>query len=106
MVQISERQQLLFFHVPKCAGESMCKFDGILTRGPDRGRGVVHLAPVAAQHVFELASDSHNPQDQALCEYAQFVLMRCTLPVHTVHLYMSMMYASHISHTITITPQA
>eukprot|EP00936_MAST-01D_sp_MAST-1D-sp1_P002364 g2364.t1 len=71
MVLISERQQLLFFHVPKCAGESVCKFvqahvpdakryNGILTRGPDRGRDLMHVTPLTAQHVFELASDSRN----------------------------------------------
>ena len=71
MVLISERQQLLFFHVPKCAGESVCKFvqahvpdakryNGILTRGPDRGRDVMHVTPATAQHVFELASDSRS----------------------------------------------
>ena len=59
MVLISERQQLLFFHVPKCAGESVCKFvqahvpdakryNGILTRGPDRGRDLMHVTPLTA----------------------------------------------------------
>jgi hypothetical protein len=71
MVLLSKERKLLFFHVPKCAGESVCKYvqeqvpdarryNGVLSGGRERGRDIMHVTHATASRIFDIATESRS----------------------------------------------